>query len=142
MYFCRSLPFIITLLDVCALVFPLLLKLYFITQYVQNALLLAEVTKTENISSFNMELCKEINIVHHQVQNFCKRCKTFNLLDDKHYSFMEASVPVMTINSLLKEVNDLKETVKKLNEYQVKFSTVAGQRRLYWYVICNLCNVQ
>ena len=100
----------------------------------QNALLFAEAAKSENISSFNMELCKEINIVHHQVQDFCKKCKAFNLLDDERYDFFEATVPITIINELLEETNDLKELVTKLTEYQVKFSTVAGQRRLYWYV--------
>ena len=82
-----------------------------------------------------MELCKEINVLHHQVQDFHKRCEAFNLLDDEQYDFFEAAVPMSIINQLLKEINDLKEIVVKLSEYQVKFSTVAGQRRLYWYVM-------
>ena len=101
----------------------------------QNALLFAEAAKTENISSFNMELCKEINILHHQVQDFHKRCDVFNLLNEEQYNFFEAAVPMTIINKLLKEIDNLKEIVIKLSEYQVKFSTVAGQRRLYWYVI-------
>ena len=107
----------------------------------QNALLFAEAAKSENISSFNIELCKEINVLHHQVQDFHKRCKAFNLLDDEQYDFFEASVPMGIINQLLKEINDLKEIVIKLSEYQVKFSTVAGQRRLYWYVLCNSLHI-
>lgn len=101
-------------------------------------MLFAEAAKSENISSFNLELCKEINIVHHQVQDFCKKCKAFNLLDDNQYNFFEASVPMTIIRGLLEEIDNLKTTVAKLSEYQVKFSTVAGQRRLYWYVCMNL----
>ena len=81
-----------------------------------------------------MELCKEINVVHHQVQDFCKKCEAFRLLDDNQYSFNEATMPINIINKLLEEINDLKRIVMKLSEYQIKFSTVSGQRRLYWYV--------
>ena len=83
-----------------------------------------------------MELCKEINVVHHQVQDFCKKCKYtyFDLLDEDQCKFFEATVPMTVIGNLLHEINDLKGIVNKLNEYQVKFSAVAGQRRLYWYV--------
>ena len=86
-----------------------------------------------------MELCKDINIVHHQVQDFCKKCNAFNLLDDDRYCFFNATVPITIINQLLKEIEDLKNVVTKLTEYQVKFSSVAGQRRLYWYVLYKIC---
>ena len=97
-------------------------------------MLFAEAAKTENISNFNLELCKEINVVHHQVQNFCNKCAAFNLLDDDQYDFCKATAPMTIINNLMNEINDLKKTVTKLSEYQGKFSAVTGQRRLYWYV--------
>lgn len=111
----------------------------------QNALLFAEAAKSENISGFNIELCKEINVVHHRVQDFCKKCNALNLLDDERYCFFNATIPMTIINKLLEEIDELKEVVTKLTEYQVKFSSVAYQRRLYWYVyyklrICSLKN--
>lgn len=110
----------------------MVIMLFYFATYTQNTLLYAEAAKCENISGFNMELCKEINIVHHQVQDFCKKCKAFNLLDDDRYNFFEATVPMAIINKLLEEISGLKAIVTKLTEYQFKFSTVAGQRRLYW----------
>jgi len=80
-----------------------------------------------------MELCKEINILHHKVQDFCKKYDTFNLLDDCQYSICNATNPISLIDNFLEEVAELKTEVQKLSEYQATFATVAGQRRLYWY---------
>ena len=97
-------------------------------------MLYAEAAKSESISTLNMELCKEINVLHHKVQDFCKKYDTFNLLDDSQYCIYDATTPVTIIDNFLDEVAGLKVEVKRLSEYQATFATVAGQRRLYWYV--------